>query len=143
MEKELMVEAAEIPVLMPPVPVAARGLGADAGNYEAGTSDTRAAHDLILGCLPLVDSIARRLYGALPASACIELHDLAQSGLLGLVSAGRNYDPAASVPFSIYARYRIEGEMLDSLRRQDLAPRKLRRWQKQVTAARQELTASL
>jgi len=138
-----MVEAAEIPVLMPPVPVAARGLGADAGNYEAGTSDTRAAHDLILGCLPLVDSIARRLYGALPASACIELHDLAQSGLLGLVSAGRNYDPAASVPFSIYARYRIEGEMLDSLRRQDLAPRKLRRWQKQVTAARQELTASL
>jgi RNA polymerase sigma factor for flagellar operon FliA len=145
MERELMMEAVDVPVLLPPVPVAAvaSGLGAGAGNHAAGTSDTHAAHELILGCLPLVDSIARRMYGALPAGACVELHDLAQSGLLGLVSAGRNYDPAAAVPFSIYARYRIEGEMLDSLRRQDLAPRKLRRWQKQVSAARQELMASL
>jgi RNA polymerase sigma factor for flagellar operon FliA len=143
MEREQMVEAVDVPVQLPPVQVAASGLGADRGNYAPGTSDTPAAHELILGCLPLVDSIARRMYGALPASACVELHDLAQSGLLGLVSAGRNYDPSAAVPFSIYARYRIEGEMLDSLRRQDLAPRKLRRWQKQVSAARQELTASL
>ena len=139
-----MVEAVDVPVQLPPDQVAvAGGLGADRGNYAPGTSGTPAAHELILGCLPLVDSIARRMYGALPANACVELHDLAQSGLLGLVSAGRNYDPSTAVPFSIYARYRIEGEMLDSLRRQDLAPRRLRRWQKQVSAARQELTASL
>jgi RNA polymerase sigma factor for flagellar operon FliA len=143
MEREQMVEAVDVPVLLPPVQVAASGLGANARSYASGTNDTHAAHELILSCLPLVDSIARRMHGALPASACVELHDLAQSGLLGLVSAGRNYDPSAAVPFSIYARYRIEGEMLDSLRRQDLAPRKLRRWQKQVSAARQELTASL
>ncbi len=136
-----MVEAVDVPVQVPPVPVVASGM--DARRYAPEKGDPRAAHDLILGCLPLVDSIARRMYGALPPSACVELHDLAQSGLLGLVSAGQNYDPAASVPFSIYARYRIEGEMLDSLRRQDLAPRKLRRWQKQVSAARQDLTASL
>ena len=136
-----MVEAVDVPVQMPPVPVAASGI--DAPSYAGKRSDARAAHDLILGCLPLVDSIARRMYGTLPASARVELHDLAQSGLLGLVSAGRNYDPAASVPFSIYARYRIEGAILDSLRREDLAPRKLRRWQKQVSAARQKLTVSL
>ncbi len=101
------------------------------------------AHKRILDCLPLVDSIARRVYGSLPPNACLELPDLAQSGLLGLVSAGRFYDPEMAVPFSIYARYRIEGEILDSLRRHDLAPRHLRRWQKQVSAARQELTATL
>jgi len=101
------------------------------------------ANDLILGCLPLVDSIARRLHGALPPNSCVELNDLAQSGVLGLVSARQGYDPASAVPFPLYARYRIEGEMLDSLRRNDLAPRRLRRWQKQVSAARGELAAGL
>ena len=100
-------------------------------------------HELILRCLPLVDSIARRVYGAIPPNSCVDRHDLAQSGVLGLVSAGRCYDPAMDVPFAVYARYRIEGEMLDSLRRQDGAPRKLRRWQKQVSAARAVLAAAL
>ena len=109
------------------------------GSLEPGAS----AHDRILDCLPLVDSIARRVYGSLPPNTCLELLDLAQSGLLGLVSAGRCYDANTTVPFSIYARYRIEGEILDSLRRHDLAPRRLRRWQKQVSAARQELMATL
>jgi RNA polymerase sigma factor for flagellar operon FliA len=99
--------------------------------------------ELILECLPLVDSIARRVYRALPANHRVELVDLAQSGVLGLVSAGQGYDPLAAVPFPIYARYRIEGEMLDSLRRSDLAPRRLRHWQKQVSAVRRELTAAL
>lgn len=102
-----------------------------------------ASQEKILGYLPLVDSIARRVFGSLPPNACLELHDLAQSGLLGLVSAGRCYDPQTAVPFPIYARYRIEGEILDSLRRSDLAPRRLRRWQKQVSAARQELAGDL
>jgi RNA polymerase sigma factor FliA len=106
-------------------------------------SQPQSAHRRILDCLPLVDSIARRVYGSLPPNACLELPDLAQSGLLGLVSAGRCYDPETAVPFSIYARYRIEGEILDSLRRHDLAPRRLRRWQKQVNAARQELAGTL
>ena len=107
------------------------------GAVNAGTDD------LILGCLPLVESIARRMYGALPPNSCVELNDLSQSGLLGLVNAGRGYDAASAVPFRVYARYRIEGEMLDSLRRNDLAPRRLRRWQKQVSATRRELAASL
>src|SRR5215472_1591468 len=102
-----------------------------------------ASHERILGCLPMVESIARRVYGSLPPGACMELHDLAQSGLLGLVSAGRCYDSETDVPFSIYARFRIEGEMLDSLRRQDLAPRRLRRWQKQLDSARKDLAAVL
>jgi RNA polymerase sigma factor for flagellar operon FliA len=129
--REQMVDAVEIPVSSPPIPVETMCYGQDP------------RHELMLAYLPLVESIARRVYGALPSHTRIELHDLAQSGLLGLVRAGRSYDPSAEVPFSTYARYRIEGEILDSLRRLDLAPRKLRRWQKQVAAVRQELAATL
>lgn len=133
-------DAVDTPALMP----RAHASVLDAEFGETGSPGApMSTHDRILGCLPLVDSIARRVYGSLPPNTCLELHDLAQSGLLGLVSAGRCYDANTAVPFSIYARYRIEGEILDSLRRHDLAPRRLRRWQKQVSAARQELTASL
>lgn len=122
----------------------ALALPLDAGHAGGlASSDSESAHERILGCLPLVESIARRVFGSLPPNACLELHDLAQSGLLGLVSAGHCYEPEKSVPFSLYARYRIEGEILDSLRRHDLAPRRLRRWQKQVSAARRELAATL
>jgi len=100
-------------------------------------------NEFLLGYQPLVESIARRMYGSLPPNTFLELHDLTQSGLLGLVNAGRGYDPATAVPFSTYARYRIEGEILDSLRRNDHVPRRLRRWQKQLSAARQQLAAEL
>lgn len=135
-------DAVETPALTPR-PFAGMPDAEHAAADEIAPSQPQSVHDRILDCLPLVDSIARRVYGSLPPNACLELPDLAQSGLLGLVSAGRCYDPETSVPFSIYARYRIEGEILDSLRRHDLAPRRLRRWQKQVSAARRELAATL
>jgi RNA polymerase sigma factor for flagellar operon FliA len=142
MEENHRLDAVEPPALMP------RGCASllvaeHAGADTLASAEPQSGHERILGCLPLVDSIARRVYSSLPPNTCLELHDLAQSGLLGLVSAGRCYDPQTAVPFSIYARYRIEGEILDSLRRHDLAPRRLRRWQKQVSAARQELAANL
>ncbi len=144
-ERQLMVDAVDVPLVSRRAPMRTVSLEAepDAEGRASKTGGAQATHELILGCLPLVDSIARRVYGALPPNACVELPDLAQSGLLGLVSAGQCYDPSTAVPFSIYARYRIEGEMLDSLRRHDRAPRKLRHWQKQVSAARQELVAAL
>jgi len=139
-----MLDVAEQSALEPPVE-APRSLLEPDRDFRSPIEprQRQGSQELILGCLPMVNSIARRVYGALPPDAGVELHDLAQSGLLGLVSAGRGYDPGTSVPFSVYARYRIEGEILDSLRRQDLAPRKLRRWQKQVSAARQQLAAAL
>jgi RNA polymerase sigma factor for flagellar operon FliA len=100
-------------------------------------------NEFLLGYQPLVQSIARRMYGSLPPNTFLELHDLTQSGLLGLVNAGRCYDPTTAVSFSTYARYRIEGEILDSLRRNDHVSRRLRRWQKQVSTARQQLAAEL
>jgi RNA polymerase sigma factor for flagellar operon FliA len=139
-----MVDVAVQPALQPPLQATQLPIDQE-GNFPGlrEPQKNHGAQELILSCLPLVDAISRRIHGTLPPDACVELHDLAQSGLLGLVSASRSYDPGAAVPFSVYARYRIEGEILDSLRRHDLAPRKLRRWQKQVSAARQELTSTL
>ncbi len=78
-----MVDAVDAPVLKPPTPI----LVDPEQEAERERSERKhAAHELILACLPLVDSIARRVYGALPPNAGLELHDLAQSGLLGLVS---------------------------------------------------------
>jgi len=131
LETHLIADAAEAGRVMARIP------------EPATASAVRTMHEMILGCLPLVDSIARRMYRALPPNTRVDLHDLAQSGVLGLVSAGRGYDPVAAVPFPIYARYRIEGEILDSLRRSDVAPRRLRRWQKQVSAVRRQLTGVL
>jgi RNA polymerase sigma factor for flagellar operon FliA len=140
-----MVDASDVPSVSPQVsarPVEI-GPGPDLDGHAAEADRPQATQEFILSYRPLVESIARRMYGSLPPNALLELHDLAQSGLVGLVTAGRSYDPTTAVPFSTYARYRIEGEILDSLRRNDHAPRNLRRWQKQVNAARQELAAAL
>jgi len=98
---------------------------------------------LILSYLPLVKSIASRVYASLPSPTLVDLNDLVQAGVVGLTHAARNYKPEMEVSFSLYARYRVRGEILDSLRRLDLASRDLRRWQKQVSAATHDLAASL
>src|SRR5438270_6810217 len=90
--------------------------------------------ELIHGNIPLVKSIAKRVYGSLPGQAGVELNDLIQAGYVGLVNASRSYRSATQVPFSTYARYRIRGEIIDSLRKLDGASRNLRSWQKQMDA---------
>ncbi|MBM3773631.1 MAG: sigma-70 family RNA polymerase sigma factor [Acidobacteria bacterium] len=100
-------------------------------------------NQLILSYLPLVKSMAARVYGSLPRAGLVEMNDLVQAGLVGLTHAARNYRPRMEVSFSLYARYRVRGEILDTLRRLDLASRDLRRWQKQAAAATHELTGKL
>jgi RNA polymerase sigma factor for flagellar operon FliA len=93
--------------------------------------------------LPLVKSIACRIYARIPPYASIELGDLIQSGHLGLVNAGRTYLRSRNVPFAAYARFRIRGEILDSLRQVDVASRGMRRLDRRVKAAISELSADL
>jgi RNA polymerase sigma factor for flagellar operon FliA len=75
--------------------------------------------------------------------ARIELNDLIQAGYVGLVNASRSFKSGTQVPFATYARYRIRGEIIDSLRRLDGASRNLRHWQKQMDATSRELTNTL
>ncbi len=80
----------------------------------------------------MVDSMARRIRASIPDFACIELKDLVQAGNVGLVNAVHSYSQNTGVPFEIYARFRIRGEMLDTLRRLDAASRTLRNWQRKI-----------
>jgi RNA polymerase sigma factor FliA len=88
---------------------------------------------LILEHLPQVRLIARRIQERLPDS--ISLDDLVSTGVLGLISAIDNFDPAHNVKLKTYAEYKIRGAILDSLRGLDWAPRQKRRKSKQIEAA--------
>lgn len=88
---------------------------------------------LILEHLPQVRLIARRIQERLPEN--IALEDLISTGVIGLISAIDNFDPAHNVKLKTYAEYKIRGAILDSLRGLDWAPRQKRRQAKQIESA--------
>jgi RNA polymerase sigma factor for flagellar operon FliA len=88
---------------------------------------------LILEHLPQVRLIARRIHDRLPES--VSLDDLVSSGIVGLIAAIDNFDPAHNVKLRTYAEYKIRGAILDSLRKLDWASRDRRRKTKQIEAA--------
>lgn len=92
---------------------------------------------LILQHLPQVRLIARRIHERLPAS--VNLDDLISTGVVGLISAIDNFNPAHNVKLKTYAEYKIRGAILDSLRGLDWAPRQKRRRAKRIEAAIDEL----
>jgi RNA polymerase sigma factor for flagellar operon FliA len=65
------------------------------------------------------------------------------SGVLGLLDAVKKFDPSRNASFRTYARLRIRGAILDSLRELDWGPRPLRRLARRIEHARSELTAGL
>ena len=75
--------------------------------------------------LPLVKAIAVGLHHSLPVH--VDVDDLIQAGNLGLLRAASNYCSERHVVFSGYAKHRIKGAILDSLRQMDWASRDMRR----------------
>src|SRR5438309_4624801 len=96
---------------------------------------------IVLDHLPLVKAIAIRVHESLPVH--VDLDDLIHAGVMGLFDAVAKYDNAKNVAFHAYAKHRIKGAILDSLRQLDWASRDLRRRQKQVDSATRDLAASL
>jgi RNA polymerase sigma factor for flagellar operon FliA len=89
--------------------------------------------------LPLVKRIALHLLARLPSS--VELDDLQQAGLLGLLSAVRSYSPDQGASFETYAGIRIKGAMLDELRKLSWAPRSVHEKARRMAAAVREVEA--
>jgi RNA polymerase sigma factor for flagellar operon FliA len=81
----------------------------------------------------LVKRIAYHLRGSLPKT--VQLDDLIQSGMLGLLEAARHYDESKGASFQTYAGIRIRGHMLDEVRRNDWVPRSVYRNSKMVSEA--------
>ncbi len=82
---------------------------------------------------PLVKRIACHLINRLPAS--VQLEDLIQAGMIGLLEASRNYDERQGASFETYAGIRIRGSMLDEIRKNDWAPRSVHRKARMVAEA--------
>lgn len=74
---------------------------------------------------PLVKRIAHHLMARLPSSVNIE--DLVQSGMIGLLEAARKYDATKGASFETYAGIRIRGAIIDEVRRGDWTPRSVHR----------------
>ena len=108
---------------------------------KARVTNTSKRDRIILENLPLVKAIAVRVHENLPVH--VDLDDLVHAGVLGLFDAVTKYNPDKMVAFSSYAKHRIKGAILDSLRQLDWASRDLRRRHKQVEAATRELSAKL
>jgi RNA polymerase sigma factor for flagellar operon FliA len=87
----------------------------------------------------LVKRIAFHLMSRLPPS--VQMDDLVQSGMIGLLEASRNYDPTQGASFETYAGIRIRGAMLDEIRKGDWAPRSLHRKVREISRAVSEVEA--
>ena len=81
--------------------------------------------DIILKYAPLIKFIANRIAMRLPSH--IEVDDMINTGVLGLVDAMDKFDPDRGVKFETYAEFRIKGAMLDELRAMDWVPRSVRK----------------
>ena len=91
------------------------------------------ADDLVIQHAPLVKRIAYHLKGRLPDT--VQVDDLIQSGMLGLLEAAKNYDATQGASFETYAGIRIRGAMLDEIRLGDWTPRSVHRKAREMNMA--------
>lgn len=99
------------------------------------------SHEIVLQHLPLVKMVASRLFNRIPPS--VDFEDLVGYGVVGLVEALKDFDPAKKVKFSTFAFYRVRGAMLDGLRALDTVSRSIRKKIKTIESAVDTLTSSL
>ena len=98
----------------------------DAGNRaDISWQDEGERERLLVEQLPQVRYIARRIHERLPRHVLLE--DMVHAGVVGLIDALHKFDGSKHVQFGSYAKSRIRGAILDSLREMDWSPRDLRR----------------
>jgi len=96
---------------------------------------------LIVEHLSLIKHVAHRVATRLPAS--VEMGDLVNAGVLGLLDAVDKFEPVRGVKFKTYAELRVRGAIIDSLRDLDWAPRSLRRKSRDLDRIYAELEQKL
>jgi len=96
--------------------------------------------DRVVASLAFVESLARRMASTMPHS--IDMSDLVQDGVLGLMDAAQRFDEGRGIKFETFAERRVRGAMIDALRR-DAWPRGVRRVRRELEAAREQLRREL
>jgi len=96
---------------------------------------------MILDHYPLVRTIACRMVRRFPSN--VDVEELINVGVMGLIDAVDRFDPTRKVPFKAYAEIRIRGAIVDALRESDWVPRSVRRKYNRIELARNELKRQL
>src|SRR5476649_968517 len=105
--------------------------------YKKSARDSQ--YELIERYAPLVKRIAYHLLARLPAS--VQVEDLIQAGMIGLLEVSTKYDSSKGASFETYAGIRIRGAMLDEVRKGDWAPRSVHRNTRMVSDAIRSIEA--
>src|ERR1700694_3835401 len=95
-------------------------------HFAAGNHNVR-----IVAGLPFVETLARRMAATMPNS--IDIGDLVQDGVLGLIDAANRFDEGRGIKFETFAERRVRGAMIDALRK-DAWPRGVRRQRREAGA---------
>src|SRR3984957_16060744 len=106
--------------------------------YKA-TGDPALRDRLVLTFAPMVKYIVYRKVREMPARC--EVEDFISCGLEALIRSIDRYDPERGATLEQFAWTRIHGAVLDELRRNDWAPRSLRRWERDISRARERFIA--
>ncbi len=104
---------------------------------ETARGTEQGQDEIVMQHASLVKRIAYHLMSRLPS--CVQVEDLIQAGMIGLLEASKNYDPDQGASFETYAGIRIRGSMLDEIRKGDWAPRSLHRKVREISQAIREI----
>lgn len=115
--------------------------GARAYTQNNRSSRQDQATELITKYSPLVKKIALHLKARLPAS--VQVDDLIQSGLIGLLDAAQSFSDEKGASFETFASIRIRGAMIDEMRKGDWAPRSVYQNNRKISDAMQTLSSQL
>src|SRR5215467_148363 len=102
-----------------------------------GRAKAPISEELVTKYLPFVRYVAEKVHRRLPPG--VDLESLVHSGVVGLLEALNRFDPQRGVEFEVYARYRIQGEVMQCLRSLDWVSRSVRAWGRKIEAARNRL----
>ncbi|CAM2009360.1 FliA/WhiG family RNA polymerase sigma factor [Acanthopleuribacter pedis] len=108
---------------------------------EVKTMDHEARQGQIEDYIPLVKYLAHRISMKLPNH--VEIDDLVNSGIIGLIDAIEKFDPSRGIKFKTYAEFRIRGAIFDGLRSLDWVPRSVRKQKKMVEQSYAQLEQQL
>jgi RNA polymerase sigma factor for flagellar operon FliA len=96
---------------------------------------------LIMEFYPMVRRVAYRMVKRFPR--CVDVEDLVHIGLLGLIEAVERFDDRRAPSFAGYARMRVQGAIIDEMRKTDWVPRSVRDRAKKLRLAREQLSETL
>src|ERR1700678_4693212 len=116
-------------------------LQAQAAYKEQQVDEKEDQEHVIINDLHQVYYIAGRIHERLPQQ--VPLEDLVHAGVIGLIEAVRSYDPSKGAPLKSYAKFRVRGAILDSIRELDWGSRRLRHKGREIEEAVSRLSKQL